>query len=52
MHAKFVKVFVKSREEIYPTCLERSGMVPKVFYPTYLEKGGMGKFSIPPTQVG
>ena len=34
MHAKFVKVVVKSPEEIYPACLER---------------GGMGKFSIPPT---
>ena len=34
MYSKFVKTVVKSPEEIYPTCLERSGM---------------GKFSIPPT---
>ena len=34
MYSKFVKTVVKSPEETYPTCLERSGM---------------GKFSIPPT---
>ena len=34
MYSKFVKPVVRSPEEIYPTCLERSGM---------------GKFSIPPT---
>jgi hypothetical protein len=35
VYSKFVKLVVKSPEEIYPTCLEGSGMP-------------MGKFSIPP----